>query len=189
MQIQHWTSKKIGLLLAGILIVLGCCVAILNYPLGPDEKYLTPYCEPLPSTFSVKDLVGTWVAKYSGGDLVDKHQISTNGTYKQTFFIQGEIDFESDWQEWGIEYHEDGYALLHLQGMRRCDGTLDQCNDPGGGLPEGDIVVNICDGTPMSYTDEVILFVTGSSSTPRGIKLIHARAAGSEWTYSFQLEK
>jgi hypothetical protein len=110
-------------------------------------------------------------------------------TYKQHFSSTGELNFESDWQEWSLEYNQNGYALLHLKGMRRCDFTLAQCNNPGGGLPEGDVVVNICDGMPMHYTDEVILFVTGSSSTPRGFRLIHARAAGSEWNYSFQLEE
>ena len=146
-------------------------------------------CATLPDDFSESDLVGTWTAEYSGGDSIDKLQIRSDGTYKQLFSSTGELNFESDWQEWNLEYNQNGYALLHLKGMRRCDGILAQCNDPGGGLPEEDVVVNICEDTPMNYNDEVILFVIGSSSAPRGFRLIHARAAGSEWNYGFQLEE
>lgn len=172
-----------------VVIGLLCCFVILNYPLTSDEEPRAATCKPLPKSFSEADLVGKWIAEYSGGDSIDELQIRSDGTYKQLFSSKGDLNFESGWQEWSIEYSQKGYALLHLKGMRRCDGTMSQCNNPGGGLPEGDLVVNICDSLPMHYTGEVILFVIGSPSDPSGIRLIHARAAGSEWNYSFQLEK
>ncbi len=189
MKKQNYTVITISILISVSVIGILCCLVVLNYPLTSNDEPSVPACEPLPKSFAEVDLIGTWIAEYSGGDSIDKLQIRSDGTYKQLFSSTGELNFESDWQEWTIEYDQNGYALMHLKGMRRCDGTLSQCNNPGGGLPEGDLVVNICDGTAMYYADEVILFVTGSPSTPRGIRLIHARAAGSEWNYSFQLEK
>lgn len=188
---KKWNRSVITISVIVSISVIGilCCLVVLNYPLTSDEEPSVPACMPLPKSFSEADLAGIWIAEYSGGDSIDKLQIRSDGTYKQLFSSKGELNFESDWQKWSLEYIQNGYALLHLKGMRRCDGTLAQCNNPGGGLPEGDVVVNICDGMPMHYTDEVILFVIGSSSTPRGIRIMHARAAGSEWNYSFQLEE
>jgi hypothetical protein len=189
MKNQNCSIKTIGILISVSVIGILCCLVVLNYPLTPNEEPGVPPCMPLPESFSEADLVGTWIAEYSGGDSIDQLQLRSDGTYKQRFTGTGSINFESDWQKWSIEYHQNGYALLHLKGMRRCDGTLTQCNNPGGGLPEGDLVVNICEGKPMHYVDEVILFVIGSSSAPRGFELIHARAAGSDWNYSFRLDQ
>lgn len=185
---------RIIVIISGILtiLILGALSVLIltNIQLPGDNSSYVPHCTPLPTTFSDEDLVGTWVAEYFGGDAVDKLVIKDNGIYKQIYSSTDGINFESDWKEWRIEYKPEGYALLHLDGMRRCDGILETCNNPGGGLPEGSTAVNVCEGGAMYYSDEVILFVTGSSlDVPNGIVLIHARAAGSEWNYSFQLEK
>lgn len=148
-------------------------------------------CPPLPKDFTESDLVGTWIGKYFGN--IDRLIIRADGTYKQIYkFNTNEPSgFESDWQEWRIEYDPHGYIRLHLTGMRRCDGLDSECNNPGGGLPSGDLVINPCEETSLTYPkNEVILFVTGSlSNVPRGIMFQQAKLAGSDWSYTFRLEK
>lgn len=189
MKNQTVTLKIISIILLIPFLGITSCLVAPNTPLSNEQESDVPVCTPLPATFSKTDLIGTWVAKYSGGDSTDKLEIRANGTYKQIFSSTGDINFESDWMNWTIEYHPDGYALLHLEGMRRCDGTLHTCNDPGGGLPNGDIVLNQCAGGALTYSDEVILFVTGyPTDVPKGIVLRHAKDA-SDWNYIFTFEE
>ena len=152
-----------------------------------EQEAKIPACPPLPTSFTESDLVGTWIGNYFGN--IDKLIIRADGTYKQVY--SGDyVNFESDWQKWYIEYDKDGFVRLHLEGMRRCDGLDSECNDPGGGLPSGTIAVNPCLPGEVVLNDEVILFVTGSlSDVPLGIMFQQARLAGSDWTYTFRLEK
>jgi hypothetical protein len=173
-----------------VLILLG--VLMLGCQVIPDkisgENSISPACRPLPSDFTEGDLVGTWIAEYRGGLGIDLLIIDQGGLYKQIYSSEI-INFESDWLKWSLEYDPEGYAILHLTGMRRCDDFEFICNDPGGGLPDGEIAINQCKGGYLTYSDEVILFVTGVPKFSRGIELQHARLAGSEWSYGFRLEE
>lgn len=188
--------RKEWKIVIGIIVVLALPVAMCVICLGAsslisfyrtDKKTESPACLPLPTSFSESDLVGTWTGYYFGH--IDKLIIQADGTYKQIY--SGDyINFESDWQKWYIEYDKYGYLRLHLAGMRRCDGLESECNDPGGGLPSSRTVVNPCPSGEVILDDEVILFVTGTTSdVPLGILLRQARLAGSDWTYTFNLEK
>jgi hypothetical protein len=142
-------------------------------------------CPPLPSDFEESFLIGTWIAEYF--DDTDTLIINPDHTYKQ-IFNSNSLSFESDWQDWYFEYSPQGYGELHLTGMRRCDDTNRICNTIGGGLPIGERAINPCTSVYITYSDEVVLFITGySGDVPRGIVLRQARLAGSDWEYGFKL--
>lgn len=152
-----------------------------------NQQAKAPTCRPLPQNFSEVDLVGTWTGDFFGS--IDTLIIRADGTYKQIYSSEHK-NFESDWQKWHIEYDTDGYVRLHLEGMRRCDGLDSECYDPGGGLPTNSPAVNPCAPEWLIFDDKVILFVTGTTrNVPKGLILRQARLAGSDWTYSFNLEK
>ena len=144
-------------------------------------------CLPLPKSFTPSDLVGTWEAEYFGGLAKDKLEIESDGTYKQVYTssVKG---FETNSNAWHFEFDKDGYGFLHLEGMRRCDDIEAICDNPGGGLPAGEMAVNQCKQELFHYSGEVVLLVVGDRQSPRGIELEQARLAGSDWFYSFQLQ-
>ena len=151
----------------------------------------TSVCSRLPEGFSEADLTGTWVGDYFGN--IDTLIIQEDHKYKQIYksYTPGYLNFESEWQNWWLEKEMDGYALLHLYGMRRCDGLEEECNDLGGGLPGGSPVINPCEYGYVDFPgNEIILYVTGAKGdVPRGILLRQARLAGSDWTFSFRFQK
>lgn len=143
-------------------------------------------CPALPSDFEETFLIGTWIAEYF--DDTDTLIINSDHTYKQVF-NSNSLSFESDLQDWYVEYSPQGYGELHLTGMRRCDDTNSICNTIGGGLPIGEEVINPCTSEYITYSGEVVLYITGySGDLPRGIVLRQARLAGSDWEYGFKLK-
>jgi hypothetical protein len=180
--VKHFLT--IRLLVFGIFVAAGlvaCEFLTLNNQKDDELTCLLP-----PESFQEEDLIGIWIASYFGD--VDKLIIHSNGTYKQ-IFSSDTINFESKWQKWWVEYNPKGYALLHLEGMRRCDDFNKICNIPGGGLPPGEEAIDPCTSERITYNDEVILFVTGyPDDVPRGIVLRHARLVGSDWTHGFKLD-
>jgi len=138
-----------------------------------------------PKTFQESDLVGTWTADYFGSS--DKLIVYANHTYKQ-IFSSDTTKFESGEKKWWLESKPAGYLLLHLEGMRRCDDLMSICELKNGGLPEGEQARDPCSQERITYTNEVILFVTGSTSeVERDIVLKHARLVGSDWMFNFKL--
>jgi hypothetical protein len=171
-----------SLIVIGVAILL--CVSIRNLTSKETEEAVA--CPALSESFEESDLVGTWVGRYFGD--VDMLIIHADGTYKQ-IHTSDTLSFESDWQKWHLEDGSDGYRRLHLEGMRRCDDH-DICNTPGGGLPAGTVAINPCEPEYIDYTNEVILFVSGVvGDFPRDIVLRHARLAGSDWNWSYQLQE
>ncbi len=185
---KEW-KIAIGIVTVLIMPCIIClCVPSLISFYSSNEKVEAPSCPLLPKDFSESDLVGTWIGEYFGS--IDKLVIRSDGTYKQIYSSAPPINFESDWQKWYLEQDADGYTRLHLAGMRRCDGLDSECNDPGGGLPSDSRAINPCASGYITLNDEVILFVTGTTSdVPLGIILRQAKLAGSDWTYTFRLEK
>jgi len=133
------TKNIIGVVLVFLIISACNLLSKDNSPTASDE----PACQQLPVNFSESDLIGTWIAEYFGGVAVDKLVIREDGYYKQIYSSEPR-KFESDWQKWWLEDNPNGYAFLHLEGMRRCDDIESICNNPGGGLPNGEFAINQC---------------------------------------------
>jgi hypothetical protein len=175
--------------------LLSACQSICHYTAKPTkltvEVIKTYSCPALPPTFKEADLIGTWVPSYSLNDK-DTLIIEENGTYKQ---IYNDPDagqrYEGNWQEWWIEYRESDYLRLHLKGMRRA-GEIDSIfNREGGGIdPDLFTTIDYCENDVVEMPDGIVLIVTGvKDNTPRDIVLRQTRLAGSEWTWSFQLQE
>lgn len=178
-----------------VIILMGgalcCCLGILGFTFvnqKAEKVEDTSICPTLPKNFTEADLIGTWVGKYFGD--TDTLTIRADSTYKQIYSANKSIKFQSDWQKWYIEHDSYGYVRLHLAGAHRCDGLDSECNNPGGGLPSGSRAINPCQPESSLFLNhEVILFVTGTTGdAPRGIILQQGTLAGSDWTYSFQLD-
>jgi hypothetical protein len=183
---MHKITLRITILLIGVLI--SACSSQYNQTQA-QETQAGHVCPPLPNNFSETDLVGVWIAEYFGGLATDRLIIRDDGFFTQVYSSQPR-NFESDWNKWWIEYNPSGYALLHLEGMRRCDDIESICNNPGGGLPRDEYAINQCDQEYLYYENEVVLLVTGyEKNVPRGIVLRQARLAGSDWTYHFRLDE
>ena len=148
-------------------------------------------CPVLPSTFKENDLIGIWIVQYSLNDQ-DMLILNEDGTYKQIYNDpEANQRYESDWQEWWIEYRDSGYVRLHLKGMHRAGETEAVFNREGGGLDsELFTAIDYCENNVIKMPDEIVLIVTGSNEeTPRGVILRQTRLAGSEWTWSFHLQE
>lgn len=184
------------------IVLVGIAIAFFSVAcsVGQARPAPTPgvHCPPLPATFKESDLIGTWGAKYGGGD-TDTLILKEDHTYKQIYNdpLSG-YNFKSDWQGWSVERRASGFLRLHLKGMRRCDDIRSLCNREGGGLggpyPIRYYAIDYCEGKEAEMPDEIILVVTGVSAgnapfAPSGIWLRHMRIPGSEWTYSFELQK
>lgn len=94
-------------------------------------------CKPPPHDFKEADLFGTWWAGFvSPPRRDDTLIIREDGTYKQIIHLEAyEVNYESDWLPWWIEYFDDGIPYLHLEGLRLCAHAPDLrgCDQSGGG--------------------------------------------------------
>jgi hypothetical protein len=146
-------------------------------------------CDPLPNSFVDEDLIGEWTAEYFGGLAKDTLIINEGGLYKQ-IYISEPRNFESEWKNWWFEIDSNGYGILHLEGMRRCDDIESICNNPGGGLPQGEKAINQCKNEYLLYVNnEGFLFVVARENVPRDIILLQPRLAGKDYTHSFRLSE
>jgi hypothetical protein len=185
------TPARITIILTACGLLIACQFLNQGTALPIQSTSETTYsCPPLPPNFKEEDLIGTWTTSYS---LTDKDTlvIKDDGTYKQIYDDPDASQYyESDWQEWWIEYRESGYIRLHLDGMRRA-GEIDSIfNRTNGGIdPELFTAIDYCENDVIEMPDEIVLIVTGTTDNVlRGIILRQTRLAGSEWTWSFQLE-
>jgi hypothetical protein len=146
-------------------------------------------CPPTPEGFSQEELVGTWLMATPTGRK-DTLVIQEDGRFKQIVEVPVyDIEYESDWYKWWIEYSQTGIPYLHLEGMSLCAWGPDEvaCEVPGAGeawwfdgckeesfqMPEG----------------EVVLIVLGVfeqfSQPPRGFTL--DMPGGHDRTWSYEL--
>jgi hypothetical protein len=184
--------------IAIVLVVVGLSFSCRSLyqgtaqPTKPSVEATKTYaCPALPPTFKEADLIGTWVASYSLNDQ-DILTLREDGTYKQIYNDpDASQHYESDWQEWWIEYRESGFIRLHLKGMRRAGEIESIFNREGGGIdPELLWAIDYCEDEVVEMPKEIVLIVTGSKDdVPRGIILRQTRLAGSEWTWSFRLKE
>lgn len=173
-----------------LVLVFSLTACSTNGPQGQATPSIR--CPPLPAGFKESDLIGTWVAKYGGGD-IDTLIIREDGTYKQIYSdaLSG-YHFESDWKKWWTEHRSSGFLRLHMQGMHRYDDIGSLRDRETGGV--GDLpAIDYCEGKGVEMRDEIVLIATGVSErnapfVPRGIWLRHLRLTGREFTYSFELQ-
>lgn len=186
-------KKKLTFVWPFIAFAIGCfCVwEVFNAFSLFDSMYqsLVPRkCTPPPEGFSEADLIGTWVG--SRLDDFDTLVIRGDGTYKQIIHIEHidipDVDYESDWQLWRLEFAENGIPYLHLEGMRLCAINPDLgCDQSGGGG------YDFCQNKSLLMADEGILLVLGvpkdsTQPPPRGINLWFPLGSENTWTYSLQ---
>ncbi len=134
-----------------------------------------------PAGFSEADLVGTWVATRLGDS--DTLVIREDGTYKQIIHVEytdytdePDVDYESDWQPWWLEYHESGIPYLHLKGMRFCAiNPSFSCDQPTGYMGWHDF----CEDKTIAMDNEGILIVLGET-------LDFPMGSENSWFYSLQ---
>jgi len=181
----------ISLLSLFVAILLLSCKALSDNSTQSDldETTKKSVCPVLPETFKESDLIGTWTANYSSRDK-DVLIINKNGTYKQIYESPAaDLYYESEWQEWWIEYRDSGYIRIHLKGMRRADLDESTFNREDGGIdPDVIWAIDYCEDEEVSMPDEIVLIVTGTKyDVPRGIILRQTRLAGAQSTNSFHL--
>lgn len=184
-------SILISLMFLFVASSLLSCLDISDYLMQSDldETVRHNICPGLPETFKESDLIGTWTTNYSSRDK-DVLLIRKNGTYKQIYESPAAgLYYESEWQEWEIEYRDSGYIRLHLKGMRRADVDESTFNREEGGIDPSVIwVIDYCEDEEVSMPDEIVLIVTGTKyDVPKGIILRQTRLAGAESTSSFHL--
>lgn len=136
-------------------------------------------CQPPPESFQESDLVGTWVAKY------DTLILKEDGTYKQIYDNPQTGDhYESDWQEWWVEYRESGIPYLHLKGMKP-DGI--------GESPDSSWR-DFCEDRTVEVHGEMILLVIGAPAnrvepSPRSIELWYLKPDADTFSRPFFLQE
>ena len=180
----------ISLPLIAILVVISCCSSVrlvagiipflgVLSDLTPNENRCLDGLPP--SDFSESYLVGTWVARRLGDS--DTLIISEGGTYKQIIHLEysdytGEpdVDYETDWQRWWLEYHPSGIPYLHLEGMRFCAiNPSFNCEEPTGLTHWYDF----CEDSSIAMDNEGILIVLGNS-------LAFPMGSENSWSYHLQ---
>jgi hypothetical protein len=162
---------------------------------GNEETMSTiTICPPLPNSFQINDLIGTWQAKYGDGS-TDTLIIQGDGKYKQIYNDpSSKLSFESGLLDWQAEKRESGFIRLHMIGMHRCDDLGSVCTRQGGGVDPKELrSIDYCEGQVIEMPNEVVLIVTGvpssNSNIPRGIWLRQTRLAGVDWSYTFELQE
>lgn len=146
-------------------------------------------CSPPPPGFAKETVIGTWVAGFPP-DQVDKLVFREDGQYMQTVHVPAHgIDYESDWQEWWVEFPEQGNPYIHLEGMSLCGWAPDQasCEIAGSGTASW---YDACmDTTFRMPPSEVILIVTGFpdrfEGSQRAVRLLLPAGHERSWSYMF----
>lgn len=153
---------KQSMVIAFAVLACVCCVCgnspALRDIWDPNLAYSdeTGRCPLPPQSLQQSDLAGTWVARYADG--TDTLILKEDGTYKQMYDdTQTGEHYQSDWQEWWVEYRKSGMAYLHLNGMLKCDGIGGGCQEPDGEW------FDFCERQYVSMHGEVVLLVIGVS--------------------------
>ncbi len=182
------------LLLSIVVIVMLCSVCLFANSLrliDLVQRIKTYDCTLPPEGFSQEDLVGKWVAGVPSKK--DTLIIREDSTYKQIVHIEyselPDVDYESDWMPWWLEYTENGIPYLHLQGMRLCGINSDlDCDRPGGSG------YDFCKNESIMMNDEGILLALGvpkdmmvspqGTMPMRGINLWFPAGSENTWVYT-----
>lgn len=164
--------------IASICIIAGGILSIKSYVFPQSDQ--TQGCSPAPIAISEKNLIGTWMAGVP--DHSDTLIIKSDGTYKQIvsiIFANGQtIEYESDWQDWYLEFSNNSITYIHLKNYAFC-GVNDEisCNVRNGGGHD------FCEDEHITMDGEGILLVL---ATPSGayINLHYPFGVDNSYTYS-----
>jgi hypothetical protein len=145
-----------------LLFLLAFLFTSCNYL---NQNNQTDSCPLPPSSFTSKDLIGTWKAGIPESN--DTLIIKEDGTYKQIIHVDTPLfDYESDWLPWSKTVSDQGIPYLHLEGMRLCVYWVGvDCQLSGGGQ---DSWYDFCKKEWVQIPGEGILLVLGP---PKDIKL------------------
>jgi len=121
-------------------------------------------------TFTPAELVGAWRADYGIRDYwtfqvtgVETLTLRADGTYQQVYMDGKGYEYISLWNKW---YLERGY-ILHLEGGRFYPMGIEAAE----GYARGGVLTVWPGIDPIELSDEIILFVQHSSTTPGGVTL------------------
>lgn len=186
---QAWKKTFVALL---VVFLSAACKATVP---KPTEK--TGWsCRPLPESFQESHLIGIWHNAGEAGTATDEIILREDRTYKQMYQKSNGYRYESSWQRWWIEYRPRGGIYLHLEGMRYCHSTDQECARLDGG--GGDWWFHdVCEGRLLEMRGEVVLAVVGTKGTrhpiivdaPRGIALMHMLPSSDTTSSYFVLEE
>lgn len=186
-------NKVHSLTMVFILILsvsLADCTSVRNGKMEPGSPESTWRCEPIPSTFSEFDLIGSWKAVYGEGSISDTVILREDGKYKQIFVneVTG-YSYESQWNEWWLESRKSGGIYVHFEQMLYCE-FQDNCEKPQDVIGEA-YFYDYCEDRYLQMESERILALAGSKpydvfeESPKGIVLRHMRPPGSEGPYYY----
>lgn len=161
-----------------ILFIFSClfifaCSIIKQTEIRPNAGL--NYCEPLPKSFQLSDLIGSWHTTYLGSSRKDTLAIKDNGIYTQTFVNEETgYQYENIGNKWRLEFRATGEGYLHLEKMFFCGEATETCVDPQTIMGFYDA----CEGTWLKMEDEFILAVIGDKDADRGIGLLVLKPSG-----------
>jgi hypothetical protein len=138
-------------------------------------------------------LIGTWYA--GGAQRSDTLILREDDTYKQIIHVDyveiPDIDYESDWQAWWLDYTEDG-LLIHLEGMNLCAAYSDlvDCEHAGGkDFTWGNFCGNNTTGEATLGNGDgflIVMELPALSQPPRGIQLRLMQIQELPWSYKLK---
>ena len=171
---------------AAVLLVLGAssCSPLEVVPSNANTQRDAGACPLPPADIGMNDLAGTWELR--GGPIAsDVIELRSDGTFRQTIEAGTSFSYESPWRTWSLETHPDGTANIHLDEMRYCDGTDEQCMSVEGGAGD-ELLSDPCRHLVVRMEGEVVLSVLGTEGSqnpyleqaPRGLALMHMSADG-----------
>jgi hypothetical protein len=159
---MKWKSLQPATIVMGIgcLLLAGFFVCLLP-AIGIIQQEYAPRCAAKGGDFSKDTLIGTWMARIPTHS--DTLKIKGDGTYKQIIHIEyagfPDMNYESDWQPWYLEYSTNNIPYLHLRGYAFC-GMNDSipCDRRDG---DGH---DFCQNKYVQMNGEGILIVLGGST-------------------------
>jgi hypothetical protein len=177
------------LFIVAVLISAFCLWGVINL-FGKGSN--SDACPLVPGWFSKKDLTGTWIAKDYMLNVTDMITFRDDGKYKQVVLGLPSGSYESDWQDWRIEYGEKGIPYLYLHDLRLCavspyvscdeadhqtTGPWDCCNgNPPKPLPGEEVLAIL---GPPTYSTPAMSIYDMSITLFRGCE-------NSAWSYRYQ---
>ena len=176
-----------------VLVASGC--SLLEVVPSNASTQRDPGACPLPPPdIGMNDLAGTWELR--GGPIAsDVIELRSDGTFRQTIEVGTSYSYESPWRSWTLETHPDGTANIHLDQMRYCDGTDEQCMSVEGGAGD-ELLRDPCRQLVVRMEGEVVLSVLGTEGSrnpyleqaPRGLALMHMSGDGDSTTSWYVLQ-
>lgn len=182
---------RTSMALLAILLTAACAT-----PVPEPTENARWLCRPVPEGFKESDLSGTWQATYTAAGTSEELTLRVDETYRQVYQRADGYHYQSSWQRWWIEHRPSGGIYLHLQGMRYCRLTAEDCARPEGG--GGDwLFHDVCEGRLLEMRGEAVLAVVGTKGTrhpgiigaPRGIALMHMLPSSDTTSSFFVLEE